>query len=84
MDWAAAENYIPYAPTLADYITADEAAERWANLQNWYSDKGHFWVGSGPFYLEEVDTTQKAVRLKRLEDYPDPMDRWLFLLEPLP
>jgi peptide/nickel transport system substrate-binding protein len=84
MDWAAAENYIPYAPTLADYITADEAAERWANLRNWYADQGHFWVGSGPFYLEAVDPVVKTIHLKRFDDYPDSADKWLFLLEPLP
>ena len=66
------------------YVTEAEAAERWSNLEEWYTEKGHFWVGSGPFYLEEADTTEKTIRLKRFEDYPDPMDRWLFLLEPLP
>lgn len=82
MDWAAAESYIPYAPTLADYITADEAAERWSNLQNWYADQGHFWVGSGPLYLEGVDPSRRTIDLKRFDDYPDGADRWLFLLEP--
>jgi len=81
---AKATNYIPYESTMGLYVTEAEAAERWSNLEEWYSDKGHFWVGSGPFYLEEADTTEKTIRLKRFEDYPDPMDRWLFLLEPLP
>jgi peptide/nickel transport system substrate-binding protein len=80
---AKATNYIPYRPTMGLYVTEAEAAERWANLQDWYAEKGHFWVGSGPFYLEEADTTNKVIHLKRFEDYPDPMDRWLFLLEPL-
>jgi len=83
LDWAAAENYVPYAPTLGQYISADEATERWANLQNWYADKGHFWVGNGPFYLEAVYPEEKIVHLKRFEDYPDPSDKWLFLLQPL-
>jgi peptide/nickel transport system substrate-binding protein len=81
---AKATNYVPYEPTMGLYVTEAEAAERWSNLQEWYTEKGHFWVGSGPFYLESADTTEKSVRLKRFEDYPDPMDRWLFLLEPLP
>ena len=81
---AKAANYIPYEPTMGQYVTEAEAAERWANLENWYSEKGHFWVASGPFYLESADTTEKIIHLKRFEDYPDPMDRWLFLLEPLP
>ncbi|MCB0080475.1 MAG: hypothetical protein KDE47_06080, partial [Caldilineaceae bacterium] len=33
---AQAENYIPYAPTLSQYITEEEAQARWDNLQAWY------------------------------------------------
>ena len=84
LDWATAENYIPYAPTLGQYISAEEAAERWANLQRWYEEMGHFWVGNGPLYLEAVYPDEKIIHLKRFEDYPDRADKWLFLLEPLP
>jgi len=83
LDIAKATNYIPYEPTMGLYVTEAEATERWSNLEAWYSDKGHFWVASGPFYLESADATEKVIHLKRFEDYPDPMDRWLFLLEPL-
>jgi peptide/nickel transport system substrate-binding protein len=65
-------------------VTKAEAGERWSNLEDWYTDKGHFWVGSGPFCLESADTAAKVVHLKKFEAYPDPPDRWLFLLEPLP
>jgi len=82
-DSAKATNYIPYEPTMGLYVTEAEAAERWSNLENWYADKGHFWVGSGPFYLESADTAEKVIHLKRFEKYPDLMDKWLFLLEPL-
>lgn len=81
---AKAADYIPYKSTMGLYVTEAEAAERWSNLELWYAEKGHFWVGSGPFYLESADTTEKAIHLKRFEDYPDRADRWLFLLEPLP
>ena len=81
---AKATNYLPYEPTVGLYVSHAEAAERWSNLEEWYANKGHFWVGSGPFYLENADTTAKVIRLKRFEDYPDAMDRWLFLLQPLP
>jgi peptide/nickel transport system substrate-binding protein len=84
LDIAKATNYIPYEPTMGLYVTEAEATERWSNLEAWYSDKGHFWVGSGPFYLQSADTAEKVVHLKRFEGYPDPSDRWLFLLEPLP
>jgi len=84
LDEAKATDYIPYGPTMGQYVTPAEAAERWSNLERWYSDKGHFWVGSGPFYLESANTAEKVIHLKRFEKYPDPMDKWLFLLEPLP
>ncbi|MBE0430349.1 MAG: ABC transporter substrate-binding protein [Dehalococcoidia bacterium] len=83
LDWAVDENFIPYRPTLANYITLSEAAERWFNLQNWYSDMGHFWVSSGPYMLKTVSPLAKIVVLKRFEDYADPSDKWFFLLEPL-
>jgi len=83
LESSTSANYIPYEPTMGLYVTETEAAERWSNLEEWYSDKGHFWVGSGPFYLESADTMEETIHLKRFEDYPDPMDRWLFLLEPL-
>ncbi len=78
---AKEEAYIPYEPTLGDYLTEDEAMVRWNNLEDWYEDKGHFWVGSGPLYLEEAYAVEEVVELKRFEDYPDPSDQWLFMLE---
>jgi len=80
LDAAKAGDFIPYAPTLGQYIDESEAAERWSNLVDWYEETGHFWVASGPYYLHSVDTTGKSIRLRPFEDYPDPKDRWLFLL----
>ena len=34
------------------YITAEEAAARYAALKAWYTAHGHFWVGTGPYYLD--------------------------------
>lgn len=81
LEEAQEEGYVPYEPTLGDYITAEDARDRWDNLEDWYEDKGHFWVGCGPFYLEDVHAVEEIVELERFEDYPDPADRWLFMLE---
>jgi peptide/nickel transport system substrate-binding protein len=83
LDSAKASSYIPYEPTMGDYVTEEEAAERWTSLSSWYEANKHFWVATGPFYLYKAFTTEKVIQLKRFEDYPHPMDRWLFLLEDL-
>ncbi len=83
LDEAATDSYIPYAPTLGTYITANEAAARWSNLQAWYSARGHFWVDLGPFYLEEAFPVEGTVVLKRNPDFSDPADKWLRFAEPM-
>ena len=79
---AISTNYIPYAPTMGQYVTPEEAATRYANLEAWYQKVGHFWVGSGPFYLAEVKPVEKILVLKRFEAFPDPADKWLMFAEP--
>jgi len=76
LDEAVAEGHVPYEATLGDYISAEEAAARWDNLTAWYEDKGHFWVGNGPFYLEKAFTTEKTVQLVRNEEFTDPATKW--------
>jgi peptide/nickel transport system substrate-binding protein len=73
---ALAESYIPYAPTLGEYVTAEEAAARYTNLTQWVADHGHFWIGTGPFYLDQVFTTEGQAVLKRNENFPDLADKW--------
>lgn len=76
LDQAAAENFIPYANVMGKYVTAQEAATRYANLKKWYQEKKHFWIGTGPLYLDQVRPVEKIVVLKRFADYPDPADKW--------
>ncbi len=76
LDQAAEEGFIPYEPTLGEYVTADEAKARYENLAKWYDEMGHFWVGTGPFYLSRVDTTAQVVVIDRNPDYPDPATKW--------
>ena len=79
---ALAESFIPYAPTLGEYITADEAKARYENLTQWVTDRGHFWIGTGPFYLEQVFTTEGQAVLKRNENFPDLADKWARFSQP--
>ncbi len=76
LDEAASQSLIPYAPTMSQYLTADEAKAGYESLKKWYTDHGHFWIGTGPYYLDKVFTTEKTLVLKNNPDYPDLSDRW--------
>jgi peptide/nickel transport system substrate-binding protein len=82
LDQAISESYIPYEPTLGQYITQEEADLRYANFKQWYDDHGHFWVGTGPYYLDQVFTTEKSLVLKNNPDFPDLANRWAMFSEP--
>jgi peptide/nickel transport system substrate-binding protein len=82
---AQEEGFIPYEPTLGQYITAEEASTRYNNLAEWYRTRSHFWVGTGPFYLERAFPVEGTLILQRNAAYPDPTGRWdRFAAPPLP
>jgi peptide/nickel transport system substrate-binding protein len=82
LDTAAAESTIPYEPTLGQYITAEEAAERYANLQAFYDANSNFWVATGPYYVSQVLPTEEIITLTHFADFPDLADRWARFAEP--
>ena len=68
--------YLPYGPIMTAFVTDAEAASRWANLVDWYSTYGHFWIGTGPFYVQSFDWVGKTLTLSRFIAYPDEAGRW--------
>jgi len=82
LDQAIAENYIPFEPTMGAFVSADDAAARYANMLDWYKVNGHFWVGVGPYFLEKVFPVEKTLVLSRYQNYPDPADKWAIFAEP--
>jgi peptide/nickel transport system substrate-binding protein len=76
LDEAIANKTIPYAPTMGTYVTADDAVARYTALKAWYGAHGHFWVATGPYYMDKVYLTEKSLVLKSFPDYPDQADRW--------
>ncbi len=85
LDQAQAESFIPYAPTLGQYVTAEEAAARYANLQEWVRRYNHYWVNTGPFFLQKVFPVEGTLILQHNPDYPDPATRWeAFASAPVP
>jgi peptide/nickel transport system substrate-binding protein len=82
LDQANGESFIPYAETLGQYITPEEAKARYENLDNFYSEHNHFWVNSGPFVLDKVFPVEGTLTLTRYESYPDNAAKWSRFGEP--
>jgi peptide/nickel transport system substrate-binding protein len=76
LDQAESETLIPYAATLGDFITPEEASARYAALKEFYGEHNHFWVNTGPFLLDKVFPVEGTLTLKRNELYADPADKW--------
>jgi len=79
---AQAQGFIPFEPTLGQFITAEEASARYEALMTWFEDKGHFWIGTGPFYLEAAHLIERIVHLRRFADFPDPAEKWVGFAAP--
>lgn len=79
---AQSQSLVPFAPTLGQYITADQAKARYDNLAAWYKAHGHYWVGDGPYILDKVFLTEKTLTLKNNPLYSDLADRWANFGEP--
>jgi peptide/nickel transport system substrate-binding protein len=74
---ALEQGFIPYENTLKEFITPEEAKERYRLLGEWYNAHKHFWVGQGSFYLDSVYPVEKNIVIKRFAGFPDRPDKWL-------
>ncbi len=81
-DAALADDFLPFRETLADFIEPGEPTRRFRALAEWRDQRGHYWVGDGPFYLHSVHPLERALVLRRFEGFPDPADKWLRFTEP--
>lgn len=79
---ARAAGFIPYSPTLGEFINPGEAAARYAALQSWFEEKGHFWIGTGPFYLEATHPIERIIHLHRFPLFPDSAEKWAGFVAP--
>ncbi len=85
LDAAQAEGFIPYEPTLGQFVTAEEAAARYDNLQDWVRRYGHFWIGTGPYFLRQAFPVEGTLILQHYDAYPDPATKWdRFATAPVP
>jgi peptide/nickel transport system substrate-binding protein len=82
LDWAIENQYIPYEATLGQYLTADQAVAAYTNYKAWFERQGHFWVATGPYYLDRVFSVEKTLTLKNNPDYVDLADKWSGFAQP--
>lgn len=83
LETALAESLVPFAPTMGAYLTAEEAAARYANLKAFNGQHGHYWLGTGPYVLDQVFLTEKTAVVKHFADYPYLAERWATFGEPM-
>ncbi len=76
LDQAIADQYVPYAATLGEYITPEEAVARYTNLKTWVTEHNSYWIGTGPYYIDRAYMTEKTLTLKHNDAYNDMADRW--------
>ncbi|MGI6616846.1 MAG: ABC transporter substrate-binding protein [Saccharofermentanales bacterium] len=83
LDKLIEEGTIPYEATLGEYITKEEAVERYKALKAYFDSYGNYWQGTGPYFLKSVDMNGKSLVMAHFADYPDPADRWDRYSEPM-
>ncbi len=76
LDEALADGFIPYEATLSEFMSEDEAATRYANLKDFYEERGHFYVGAGPYILDAVFPVEKTLTLVNNVNYVDVSGKW--------
>ncbi|HKJ27444.1 MAG TPA: ABC transporter substrate-binding protein, partial [Anaerolineales bacterium] len=82
LDDAMAQGYIPFEATMSQFVTPEEAAERYENLKTFSQQYGHFWVGTGPYILTEVNLEEESAVLSHNANYIDPAGKWDQFAEP--
>lgn len=74
------ESFIPKC--LRGRVSSEEAEERWSALEEWHEKVGHFYVGNGPYYLDEANPDAMTITLKAFrKGYPFGPGHWEKLTE---
>jgi peptide/nickel transport system substrate-binding protein len=83
LNQVAESGEFPFAATLGEYITAEEATARYENLQAWHAARRHLWIGTGVFFVEQVFPVEGTITLARYADYIFPSDEFSGFGEPM-
>jgi peptide/nickel transport system substrate-binding protein len=79
---AQERGFVPYENVLGKYVTREEVTRRYEALGQWRRERGHFWVGNGPFYVHSVHPVEKNVVVRRAEGHLTTDERWLAFTRP--
>jgi peptide/nickel transport system substrate-binding protein len=82
VDQDITDKYIPFAPTMGAYITADEAVARYNNLKAFYAAHGHIFLGTGPYMIDKVYPVEGSISLVKYAAYPFPAGQFAQFAEP--
>lgn len=80
---AQEEGFIPYEPTLSEFVSADDVAARYENLAEFARRYGHYYISTGPYFLSGVFPVEGQAVLTQNANYPDQADRFAGFSVPL-
>ncbi len=73
---ATEEGWIPYESALGEFLSEDEIASRYENLAEFARRYGHYYIGTGVYYLSGVFPVEGQAVLTHNPNHPDPADRF--------
>jgi hypothetical protein len=82
VDQDITNKYIPFAPTMSQYLTADDAIARYNNLKTFYAVHKHIVLGTGPYYVDQVFPVEGSITVTRYNDYLYPAGQFDALAAP--
>jgi hypothetical protein len=82
VDQDITDKYIPYAPTMSNYLTADDAVTAYNNLKAFYAVHKHIALGTGPYVIDQVYPVEGSITLVKYDKYPFPAGQYTQFAEP--
>ena len=61
---------------VGQYITEEQAATAYGNLEEFARRYSHYYLGTGPYFLQGVFTVEGQAVLANNPDHPDASNRW--------
>jgi peptide/nickel transport system substrate-binding protein len=82
VDQDITDKYIPFAPTMSAYITADDAVARYNNLKAFYAAHKHIVLGTGPYMVDQVFPVEGSITVVKYDKYMFPAGQFASLAKP--